>query len=355
MGAILILNGRVWDGEHFIKADVLINGGKILKVASNIQTNAEFVYDATGKIVSSGLVDIHVHMQGIGPPIFGINAEMSCIPFGVTSAVDACAVSGDKTWLDRSIVKSLVFANTAFINNQASFSNTEKMLETYQDRVIGVKAYFDETSGQVQDISPLCAVIEFAEKHKLKVMVHSSNPPTSMKDLLSVLRRGDILTHSYHGGKNNVAGDNYEALKEAKGRGVIVDVGFAGNVHADFSVLKGGILNGAAPTTISTDITRCSAYKRGGRYGMTMCMSIARISGMSEEEVFQAVTSSAAKAVNKEDAWGYLREGRCADIAILEWADESFDLTDKAGNRIVSKKGYRNILTIIDGEIVYKN
>lgn len=35
--------------------------------------------------------------------------------------------------------------------------------------------------------------------------------------------------------------------------------------------------------------------------------------------------------------------------------DEGFDLTDKAGNHIVSEKGYRCVLTVTDGEVVYKD
>ena len=48
-------------------------------------------------------------------------------------------------------------------------------------------------------------------------------------------------------------------------------------------------------------------------------------------------------------------EGRCADIAVLDYADEGYDMTDKAGNRAMSEKGYRCVLAVADGEIVYKD
>ena len=186
-------------------------------------------------------------------------------------------------------------------------------------------------------------------------MVHSSNSPVPMGELLEALRAGDILTHAYHGGKNNVSEDGYECIKEAKRCGVIIDAGFAGHVNTDFKVFGEAVHCGAIPDVISTDITKFSAYTRGGRYGMTMCMNIARTLGMQEEDIFRAVTSNPAKALGKESEWGYLQVGRIADIAVLDYTDEGFDLTDKAGNHIESQKGYRCVLTVSDGQVVYRN
>ena len=88
---------------------------------------------------------------------------------------------------------------------------------------------------------------------------------------------------------------------------------------------------------------------------MTMCMSIAKKLGMSEEEIFKAVTSSASKVLHKEGEWGYLKVGRCADIAVFDYTDEQFSLTDNAGNTVEDTKSYRCVLTVVNGEIVYKN
>ena len=87
MSRILIKGGKVWDGERFYYADVLTDDGKVAEIAENIEADADFVFDARNKIVSAGLVDGHVHMRGISSTEFGIQAEMSCLPFGVTAAV----------------------------------------------------------------------------------------------------------------------------------------------------------------------------------------------------------------------------------------------------------------------------
>lgn len=354
MSKILIKNGKVWDGERFYFADVLTENEKISKIADKIDEAAEFEYDASGKIVSAGLVDAHVHMRGINKE-FGIQAELSSIPFGVTSAADACGVYGDKALLDSFLLKNVIFVPVEFRNNKVYFESAEKMIEKYKEKAIGIKVYFDTQLSEVNDIKPLREVVEYAEKMNLIVMVHSSNSPVPMKELLGTLRKGDILTHAYHGGINNVSEDGFECIRTAKKRGVIIDAGLAGYVHTDFKVFENAIGCGALPDVISTDITRFSAYKRGGRYGMTMCMSIAKHLGMSEEDIFRAVTSAPAKALGKESEWGYLKADRCADVAVFDYIDEGFDLTDKAENHVVSKKGYRCVLTVADGEFVYRN
>lgn len=354
MSKILIKNGKVWDGEMFYFADVLTDNKRISKIAEQIDESADFVFDASGKIVSAGLVDAHVHMRGISSAEFGIQAEMSCFPFGVTAAVDASGVHGDKALLDSFMLKNLVFVCAEFKDNKAYFENAEKMLKQYGEKAVGIKVYFDTQISEVKDIKPLCEVVEFAQKKNLIVMVHSSNSPIPMSELLSALRQGDILTHAYHGGENNVSEDCFECIKSAKKRGVIIDAGFAGHIHTDFKVFEDAISCGAIPDIISTDITKWSAYKRGGRYGMTMCMSIARHLGMSEDDIFRAVTSAPAKALGKENEWGCLSVGRCADIAVFDYSNEGFDLTDKAGNRIESEYGYRCVLTVSDNEVIYK-
>lgn len=119
-------------------------------------------------------------------------------------------------------------------------------------------------------------------------------------------------------------------------------------------ILQKAVAAGVLPDTISSDITKASAFTRGRRYGMTMCMNMARRAGMGEEDIFRAVTSAPAKVLGKESEWGRLLEGRCADITVLEDTDEGFDLTDKVGNLLTSEKGWRCVLTVSDGLVVYR-
>lgn len=352
---ILIKNGRVWDGGQFLVADILTEDKLIAKIAPNIQDQAQFVYDAEGKIVSPGLVDAHVHMAGIEPDPYGINAEMSALPFGVTAVADAGGAHANWEIAAACQVKNLTFVSVSIRDDAVDFQVAEKKLALYGDRAIGLKVYFDTSSKQVRTIAPLQAICAYAREKALMVMVHCSHSPVPMAEILETLAPGDILTHAYHGGENNAAEDGFASLKKAKQRGIIIDAGFAGHIHTDFAIFKEAVEAEALPDTISTDITRASAYMRGGRYGMTMCMSMARHMGMSETDIFKAVTSAPAKVLGMADAWGSLKVGAVADIAVFDYTNEPFSLTDRAGNHIESDVGYRCVLTVSDGQIVYKD
>src|SRR6185436_11237814 len=66
-----------------------VSGRKIARVAAGIQeSEAHHVLNARGKIVTPGLIDIHVHVyDGVAP--LGIPADPNCIAKGVTTVVDA--------------------------------------------------------------------------------------------------------------------------------------------------------------------------------------------------------------------------------------------------------------------------
>jgi dihydroorotase len=65
---LLIQGGRVIDPANHIDAqmDVLIEAGKISEVGQNLKKDNAEVIDATGKLVTPGLIDIHVHLRDPG-------------------------------------------------------------------------------------------------------------------------------------------------------------------------------------------------------------------------------------------------------------------------------------------------
>ena len=352
---ILIKNGRIWDGERFFYGDVLTEGDKISRMEPEITCEKAYIYDAAGKTVSAGLIDPHIHARGLSGPEYAISAEAACFPFGVTSTADAGSRLGDRQVVEQMGVKLLLFADSKTENNHLNEEITAQRLAQYGDKAIGIKMFFDDTSKNVWDITPLQEVCAYARCRNLKVLVHCSNSPTPMLDIVQTLAPGDILTHVYHGGKNTCLEDNFAAIQLAREKGITLDAGFAGHIHTNFGVLRTAFEAGFFPDTISTDITCSSAFRRGGRYGLTMAMSMARTAGMEEGEIFRAVTSAAAASLGMGDQWGHLKPGGAADIAVLEYADEGFDLTDKAGNHIASREGYRCLLTVCDGQIVYRH
>lgn len=63
---MIIRNGNVVLKDSVEKKDILIEGGKIVKIAANIPANGGEEIDASGKHVFPGLIDMHVHLREPG-------------------------------------------------------------------------------------------------------------------------------------------------------------------------------------------------------------------------------------------------------------------------------------------------
>lgn len=65
---VLLKGGRVMNpaADFDETADVLIENGKVAKIAQDIPTDDADVYDVTGKLVTPGLIDLHVHFREPG-------------------------------------------------------------------------------------------------------------------------------------------------------------------------------------------------------------------------------------------------------------------------------------------------
>ena len=66
--AILIKNGTLCTSEMCTKADILIEDGKIAKIAEGIDSPEAEIIDASGRLVTYGLADVHVHFRVPGRP-----------------------------------------------------------------------------------------------------------------------------------------------------------------------------------------------------------------------------------------------------------------------------------------------
>ena len=216
----LITNGRLWTGTGFASGNVLIEKDTVVSLDAPADTKADFVYDAEGRIVSAGLLDIHTHLYKVSTDIFGFPAELCCAPFGATATVDGGAEFSDKAFLDTMMVKARVFAITDITEKGMDFTRTEKVLAAYGDAAVGIKMYYDVNGNKAVTLDHLREVCAFARARGVKVMVHCNHSPTSMLSIVETLSAGDILTHIYHGDENTITADDFAAHKLAKEKGV---------------------------------------------------------------------------------------------------------------------------------------
>ena len=89
---ILIKGGTVIDpgqGLHGL-SDVAVSGDKIAAVDTNLDaTNATKLIDASGKIVTPGFIDLHVHNYTARGSRTSVDSDSTSLAFGVTTALDA--------------------------------------------------------------------------------------------------------------------------------------------------------------------------------------------------------------------------------------------------------------------------
>lgn len=78
-----------------------------------------------------------------------------------------------------------------------------------------------------------------------------------MKELVSLLRRGDIIAHAFHGKGSTILTDEGVVLAEvrqARERGVIFDAA-NGRSHFSMNTARRAIANGFLPDIISSDLS----------------------------------------------------------------------------------------------------
>ena len=68
MEKLLIRGGRVIDPANGVDqvADVLVEDGKIAAVGEGLSAEGAAVYDAAGKVVAPGFIDMHCHLRDPG-------------------------------------------------------------------------------------------------------------------------------------------------------------------------------------------------------------------------------------------------------------------------------------------------
>ena len=377
---ILIRNGRVIDPKNGIdaKMDIAVSEGKIAKVSSQIQGTAKQIVDATGMIVTPGIIDIHGHVFYGTQEDHYLSDGFSALPpdgftlrVGVTTIVD-CGGAGwrnfatfKKNVIDKSTTRVRSFLN--IVGNGMRGGNWEQDVTDMDSKltanaaksnkahVVGFKlAHF---SGH--DWTPTERVVEAGRQADMPVIIDfgGARPTLSIEELfMKKLRPGDIYTHTYaklDGSRETILDEEKGTLqpfmKAARERGIVFDVGYGGssfNYTQAIPALKAGFF----PTTISTDLHTGSMNT--SMKDQLSVMSKFMQMGMPLPEVIRASTWSSAKAIKREEL-GHLSQGAEADITLLNIRKGDFGFYDKTGYKVKGNEKFECEMTIRAGKVVY--
>ena len=376
---LVIKGGNLLDPSQSLKgrSDIGIRWGVIEAIETDIPAaRAAKTIDASGKLVTPGLVDLHCHVYPYGSAI-GIPAD-ELVQFQGTTTVVSAGDAGvnNLAALRRYIVaqsRARIYAFVHIANNGLSAfpvaelynidnAQTEACamaLAENPDFLIGVKVRMSENIIFKHGLEPLKRGIQACEMcgWPAKMMVHIGGVETKelMSQILDLLRPGDVLTHAYSGFPNmsnvftNIVQDGklLPAALAAKQRGVIFDVGHGGGSF-DFTVAEVAIPGGCTPDTISSDIHVFSGNSPGIPY-LPNVMSKFMALGFSLEQVVTMATSAPAKIINRAPKIGTLQIGAPGDVAIMELVEGPVSFVDTRNNKREGKAYLKPIQTVING------
>ncbi len=375
---MVIQGGHVIDPKNNIDGimDVAINDGKIAQVAAKISANkAKTVVDASGLVVTPGILDIHTHNfhgvtgHSLSDGFQGLPTDGFTFRAGVTTVVDVGS-SGWKNFptfksqtIDRSKTRVLVFLNIVGVGmkggaheqdlNDMDAKLTAITAKRYSDYVVGVKvAHYGGPEWE-----PVERSVKAGTLANIPVMVDFGGvePELSLETLLmEKLRPGDILTHAFAHVKGRVPIVNENGklepfIQEAQKRGIVFDVGHGGGSFL-YEQAVPAMKQGFKPNTISTDLHTGSM--NGGMKDMANVMSKFLNMEMSLPEVIASSTWISAQVIKRPDL-GHLTVGAEADLAIFQLQKGDFGFIDV---RKMKMKGSQKLvceLTIRNGQVVY--
>ena len=347
---LLIKGGRVVDPSQRLNApkDVALSGGKVAAVEDSIPAaHAREVLDASGLIVTPGLIDLHVHAYW-GACTYGLEPDVSNLALGVTTALDAGSAGAltfrgfRKHNLERAQTRLFALLNISAMGivspdigevEDLRWADVGLAIEcglANKRYVKGVKARLSRhILGQSDAVETLKRAIEAAEGIGGFVMIHVGNSPTPIPQLMAMLRPGDVVTHAFHGFEDGVlqeSGAMVEGLREAQDRGVFIDVGHGAGSFS-FRAAEKAMAGGVLPDTISTDISTLSI--EGPVYDFATTLTKFMRLGLSLDEVVRRSTETPARVLGQSGVLGTLRVGAEGDVTLLRREEGRFTLTDR--------------------------
>ena len=367
---LLLRGGMLVDPHQGIGdiRDIGVRGGRIAVVAEAVSEGATTTIDVGGKVVTPGLIDLHVHVWW-GVAHLGIEADPHCVRRGATTVYDAGSAGADtfpgfkKYVIDVSATRIKAFLHIASqgqLNNEigeltdlryADVDKAAAMCERYKEDIVGVKIRMTRNLVGDNGREGLKRARAVCEATGLPLMLHPNASPLNLADMLGQMQDGDIMTHCFHSSDTGVldeAGKVRPEVVAASERGVLFDVGHGAGSFS-FQVAETAMRQGLRPGTISSDLHHYNLH--GPVYDLATTLSKFMHLGWSLEEAVERATAAPARAMGMLGEIGTLAVGACADVAVFDVEEGAFDFFDASGEKRIGERRLVPVVTVRAGEI----
>jgi dihydroorotase len=339
---------------------VAISQERIAAIGASITGAATNSVDAKGKLVVPGLLDIHTHAgrSSESPGILlkdGVTGWIDAGTQGADHIRDVVAVARSSSQQGRALINigraGLLSDGDTMDLTRADVGAARDAIMKNREFVVGVKARLSRDVAGQNDYEVLRRAQEVAKSFNLPVMIHMGQTISPLPKLLSLLKRGDIVTHMFAPPPNSIVDDNGHILPEvlaARARGVWFDVGNGVTGHMRWDTVETIMKQGFMPDTISTDWNTNSPTT--GVVDLPNCMSKLLNYGMSVNQAVACATINASRTFSVFRNRGTLKVGAPADVALLELREGKFEYVDNFNNRITGSQRFFPAGTVLAGK-----
>ena len=360
---LLVKGGRVIDPAQRIDrvADVAIQGGRVRAIRPDIAAvDAADVIDAGGKLVTPGLIDLHVH---VGAPDL---TPATLLRDGVTTMVDGGSAGADNIDALVGVARAApnrvrIFLNVARTGvtgpgelkdiAAADVEAARRAIAQHREWIVGVKVRLSESVCGNQDLEAVRRARQAAGA--LPVMLHVGQTYSPLPKILELLNPGDIVTHIYSPPPNSLLDEGGHVLPEvraARQRGIRFDVGNGRNGHITWPIVDAATRDGFWPDTISSDITGPGRKVRV--FDLPTVVSKFLMLGMPLDQAIACVTNHAAACVSAFKGLGTLAPGAPADVAVFDLREGDFEFVDNVDARRTGRLKLVTTAVVLNGRRV---
>lgn len=357
--------------------------------------------DASGLLVTPGLIDSHAHVFQYITGRFGLDADLCGVHSGVTTLIDQGGPSCMTLPAFREYVvnakQSRVFAYLScylvggleghyypslYKPDCVDIDATVKAASANPDVVKGFKAHAELGGFARWGVDVMKQAAEIGKQASLPAYIHFGqlwplpengangvDPDTILAQVVELLKPGDILAHPFTrhpGGFVNKHGQVHPIVREAIDRGLKIDVGHGS--HFSYRMAQIALEAGIEPDTLGADIhgynTKVPApagtpeqhsdaehiFFGQQRFSLTSAMTAMLALGLPLSKVVSMATSRVVDVFGLPAGWGTLAVGSPADVSVLRDDRGQFVLQDNEQTRLIANRFLSPAFCLIGGQ-----